>query len=90
MNQLLFIKENTQLLKEDDYVIGNLTRRCKVGKVLSIGEKLIVIEIFDKYGDVDDVISRDIAEFNVSFFRAKKVDLDKDINYDYYIINIEN
>ena len=87
MNQTLFAKEVSLILKEDDYVIGNLTRKCKVGKIISISDKLLTIEVLDYNGDIDDVIIRKLTEFNISIFKAKKIDLDDDINYDYYVIN---
>ena len=87
MNQILFIKEIAQILKEDDFVIGNLTRKCKVGKVISMSSKSLTIEVLDYNGDIDDVIMRELSDFNVSIFKAKKIDLDDDINYDYYVIN---
>ena len=87
MDQVLFVKEVSQILKEDDYVIGDLTRKCKVGKVISISDKLLTIEVLYYNGDIDDVIVRKLTEFNTTIFKAKKIDLDKDTNYDYCVIN---
>ena len=52
MNKILFIKTNELDIKVNDYIIGNLTRKCKVGKIVDIYYNDITIEVYDKYDGI--------------------------------------
>lgn len=88
-NLTLYKKSYDINLNINDYIIGKLTRKCSVGKIISITETDYIVDVYDNYdGSLDDTITLDKKEFFNKYYKADKIKIDD--NDDYIILKHED